>query len=134
MAHFAEIDADNIVLRVLVVSDEEEHRGHEFLADDLGLGGTWIQTSYNTFNGEHSGGGTPMRSNYANIGTVYLPDADAFQQGEGMRLHPSWVLNSNYVWVAPVAEPDHDPLTERLEWNEGTTLWDVIEQETDPDA
>ena len=48
MAHFAEIDADNIVLRVLVVSNEDEHRGQEFLADDLSLGSTWVQTSYNT--------------------------------------------------------------------------------------
>jgi hypothetical protein len=47
MAHFAEIDSNNVVLRVLVVADEHEHRGQEFLADDCGLGGTWIQTSYN---------------------------------------------------------------------------------------
>jgi len=134
MAHFAEIDADNIVLRVLVVANEEEHRGQEFLADDLGFGGTWIQTSYNTSNGVHSGGGTPIRSNYAQIGFVYLSDVDAFQQGEAARPYPSWVLNENYVWIAPVAEPDHDPATERLEWNEGTTSWDVIGQESDPDA
>ena len=47
MAHFAEIDGNNIVLRVLVVTNEEEHRGQEFLANDLNLGGTWVQTSYN---------------------------------------------------------------------------------------
>ena len=47
MAHFAEIDSNNIVTRVLVVANEQEHRGQEFLAEDLGLGGTWIQTSYN---------------------------------------------------------------------------------------
>lgn len=47
MAHFAEIDSNNVVLRVLVVADEHEHRGQEFLADECGLGGTWIQTSYN---------------------------------------------------------------------------------------
>ena len=46
MAHtyFAKIDSDNTVLQVTVVPDEEEHRGQEYLADDLGLGGTWIQT------------------------------------------------------------------------------------------
>jgi hypothetical protein len=47
MAHFAEIDSNNIVLRVLVVADEKENNGQEFLADELGLGGVWIQTSYN---------------------------------------------------------------------------------------
>jgi hypothetical protein len=47
MAHFAEIDSNNVVLRVLVVADEHENRGQEFLANDCGLGGTWIQTSFN---------------------------------------------------------------------------------------
>jgi hypothetical protein len=56
MAHFAEIDSDNKVLRVLVVDNSQEHRGQEFLADDLGLGGTWIQTSYNAnFGGKYAG-------------------------------------------------------------------------------
>jgi hypothetical protein len=56
MAHFAEIDENGIVLRVLVVDDSQENRGQEFLADDLGLGGTWIQTSYNVnFAGKYAG-------------------------------------------------------------------------------
>ena len=58
MAHFAEIDSNNKVLRVLVVDNSQEHRGQEFLADDLGLGGTWIQTSYNAnFGGKYAGVG-----------------------------------------------------------------------------
>ena len=48
MAHFAEIDENNLVTRVLVVPDAQENRGQEFLAGDLGLGGTWKKTSYNT--------------------------------------------------------------------------------------
>ena len=55
MAYFAEIDETNIVVRVLSVGDDEEHRGQEFLAADLGLGGTWIQTSYNTRGNVHVG-------------------------------------------------------------------------------
>ena len=56
MAHFAELDSDNIVTRVLVVANEQEHRGQEFLADECGLGGTWIQTSYNAnFAGKFAG-------------------------------------------------------------------------------
>lgn len=47
MAHFAEIDSNNIVLRVLVVPNEHELNGQEYLAETVGLGGTWIQTSYN---------------------------------------------------------------------------------------
>jgi hypothetical protein len=57
MAHFAEIDSNNVVLQVLVVANEHEHRGQEFLANDCKLGGTWIQTSYN--------------GNYARIGDIW---------------------------------------------------------------
>jgi len=53
MAHFAQIDSNNIVTQVLVVPNEYEHRGHDFLSKDLNFGGTWIQTSYNSFAGKH---------------------------------------------------------------------------------
>ena len=68
MAHFAEIDSDGIVLRVLVVDDSQEHRGQEFLAKDLGLGGTWIQTSYNS----------NIRGKFAGIGDKYDKKKDEF--------------------------------------------------------
>jgi len=68
MAHFAEIDSNNIVTRVLVVPDEQEHRGQDFLANELGLGGTWVQTSYNN----------RIRKNYAGIGYTYDTGRDAF--------------------------------------------------------
>jgi hypothetical protein len=68
LAHFAEIDENNIVTRVLVVPDEQEHRGQEFLANELGLGGLWIQTSYNA----------RIRKNYAGIGMLFDPTRDAF--------------------------------------------------------
>jgi hypothetical protein len=68
MAHFAEIDNTNKVLRVLVVDNSQENRGQEFLADDLGLGGTWIQTSYNN----------KIRGKYASTGDIYDPVNDVF--------------------------------------------------------
>lgn len=56
MAHFAEVNEEGIVLRVLVVSNEQEHRGHDYLANELGLGGMWVQTSYNAnFGGKFAG-------------------------------------------------------------------------------
>lgn len=73
MAHFAEIDKDSIVLRVVVVPDEEEHRGHEFLAEDLRLGGTWVQTSYNA----------SMRGKFAGIGDFYDKEEDEFRAPDG---------------------------------------------------
>jgi hypothetical protein len=69
MAHFAEIDPNGgTVLRVLVVPDEQEHRGQEYMANDLGLGGVWVQTSYNN----------NIRYNYAGIGYTYDATRDAF--------------------------------------------------------
>jgi len=58
MAHFAEIDSSNKVLRVLVVPDEFEKDGQNYLANEIGLGGTWVQTSYNAnFGGKYAGVG-----------------------------------------------------------------------------
>lgn len=70
MAHFAELDENNIVLRVLVVDNLLEADGADFLANTLGLGGTWIQTSYNG----------NIRKNYAGIGYTYDATRDAFIQ------------------------------------------------------
>lgn len=67
MAHFAEV-ADGIVVQVLVVPDSQEQRGQDFLANDLGLGGTWVQTSYNA----------NIRKNYAGIGMSFDAERDAF--------------------------------------------------------
>jgi hypothetical protein len=102
MAHFAEIDQTNKVVRVLVVPDEQQHRGQEFLSDDLGLGGTWLQTSYNTWGGVHLAGGTPLRKNYAGIGYTYDPARDAF------------------------IGPRPDPMAT---FNEVTCQWDMPEEE-----
>ena len=139
MAHFAEIDGDNIVLRVFVVHNDDEHRGQEFLADDLGLGGTWIQCSYNTHGGVHytpnnrtaeeqrepepaegyrvPDGGIPVRYNYASIGDTYDADNDAFYTPQP---YPSWALDAGFTWQPPTPLPDDgNPYF----WDEATTSW-----------
>lgn len=68
MAHFAEIDNENKVVRVLVIDNEHEENGQEFLAETLGLGGTWVQTSYNG----------NIRGKFAGIGDTYDVTADVF--------------------------------------------------------
>lgn len=68
MAHFAKIDENNKVVEVLVVDNSQEHRGAEFLAVDCGLGGTWVQTSYNA----------NFRSKFAAIGDTYDSVNDVF--------------------------------------------------------
>ena len=68
MAHFAEIDENGFVLRVLVVDNAQESRGAEFLSNDLGLGGNWVQTSYNA----------NIRGQFAGVGYYYDSVLDEF--------------------------------------------------------
>jgi hypothetical protein len=125
MAHFAEIDENNIVTRVLVVDNEQEDRGQEFLATDLGLGGTWIKTSYNTIAGVHSNGGTPLRKNYAGIGYTYDSVRDAFYAPKPFA---SWILDEDTcTWNAPTPMPVEEG--KFFTWNEDTTSWEEIDLE-----
>jgi hypothetical protein len=111
MAHFAEIDGDNVVTRVLVVPDAQENRGHEYLATDLGLGGTWVQTSYNA----------TIRKNYAGIGYTFDSGRDAFIPPKP---YASWVLNEETCnWDAPVPYPSDDKM---YTWDEATTSWNEV--------
>jgi hypothetical protein len=111
MAHFAQIDKNGVVLQVLVVPNEQEHRGQDFLASDLGLGGTWVQTSYNT----------RIRKNYAGIGMIYDADRDAFIDQQPF---PSWILNEDTCqWEAPVPYPTDGVM---YTWNEETNDWEAI--------
>ena len=121
MAHFAEIDENNVVTRVLVVSDDQQDRGHDFLSQDLGLGGTWLKTSYNTIAGEHKNGGTPFRKNYAGIGFTYDADRDAFIPPKPF---DSWLLDENKcIWEAPIGMPTDDKI---YTWDEKTTSWKEV--------
>jgi hypothetical protein len=105
MAHFAEIDADNIVQRVIVVPDEHEADGAAWCANLLG--GTWIQTSYNA----------TIRKNYAGIGYSYDAVRDAFI---APRPYRSWILNeSTCRWEAPTPMPSGGPWY----WDEDTGEW-----------
>ena len=119
MAHFAEIDANNIVTRVLVVDDLHEADGQNYLANELGLGGTWIQTSYNTIGGVHTNGGTPLNKNYAGIG--YTWDGTGFFAPQPF---PSWTLNpDSYLWEAPTPMPTDG---KRYQWDEATKSWTEV--------
>ncbi len=121
MAHFAEIDENGVVLRVLVVDNAQENDGQNFLANTLGLGGTWVKTSYNTVGGVHTLGGTPFRKNYAGIGYTYDSVRDAFIPSKPFA---SWILNeTSCLWEAPVAMPTDGA---RYTWNEETTSWDLV--------
>jgi hypothetical protein len=111
MAHAAEVDSNNTVVRVLVVPDEQEHRIQDFLANELGLGGTWVQTSYNN----------RIRFNYAGIGYSYDAGRDAFIAPKPFE---SWLLNEDTCqWEAPVPYPTDGVM---YQWDEETTDWKAI--------
>jgi len=114
MANYAEIDGNNIVQRVIVV--ETSPTGEAFLAK---IGGTWIQTSYNTSAGIHRLGGTPLRKNYAGIGYQYDPALDAFIPPKPF---PSWLLNeSTCQWDPPIPCPSEPSV-----WNEASLSWVLL--------
>jgi hypothetical protein len=130
MAHYAEIDALQRVIRVLVVDnvDTQDKEGTE--VDSIGMkylntafGGTWLRTSYNTHGGVHSLDGTPFRKNYAGVGFTYDQARDAFIPPQ---TYPSWLLNEDTCqWDAPTPYPDDD---KKYEWDEATTSWKESEQ------
>ena len=120
MAHWAELDENNIVTRVLVGSNEDPDEGYQWLIDNLG--GTWVKTSYNTQGGVHSLGGTPLRKNYAGIGYSYDATRDAFIPPKPFN---SWLLNEDTcLWDAPTPYPTDGKMyrwvEEDLNWQEVT--------------
>lgn len=120
MAHFAELDGDHIVTRVIVVNNnelldefgvEQEMIGRQFCVNLLG--GTWVQTSYNG----------NIRKNFAGIGYQYDVQRDAFIPPKPFN---SWVLNEDTCqWEAPVAYPDDGKI---YLWDEDTTSWVEVAQ------
>lgn len=124
MAHFAQIDYQNKVIRVSVVANEDildddgnesEEVGIEYLKSVHGPNTMWVQTSYNN----------NFRCCYAGIGLVYNVEHDVFLLPQP---YPSWILNTEtYEWESPVPKPD---LTieqvesgNYYEWNEEAQEW-----------
>lgn len=103
MAHFAEIDENSFVVRVLVTDNDDPNgdEGLKWLEDNLG--GTWLKCSYNTRAGVHITGGTPFRKNFPSEGWQYSKSRDAFVP---KKPYPSWILNEETcLWEAPVPFP-----------------------------
>jgi len=122
MAHWAELDSDNKVIRVLVGDNNDPNgdEGYQWLINNLG--GTWIKTSYNTQGGIHTSGGEPYRKNYAGIGYSYDAARDAFIPPKPF---DSWLLNEDScLWEAPVPHPTDGGF---YNWDEENKEWVAIE-------
>jgi hypothetical protein len=127
MAHFAKLGLNSKVIEVLLVdnnelldsnSNEQEVKGVDFLIKLTGYH-FWAQTSYNTYGGVHSNGGTPFRKNYAGKGYTYDETRNAFIAPQP---YPSWTLNEDTcIWESPTPYPDDG---EMYTWNEETLTWE----------
>ena len=94
MAHWAEIDDNGWVLRVLVTDNQDPNgdEGYQWLVENLG--GNWVQTSYNS----------KIRKNFASVGFRYDNKLDAFIPPQP---YSSWILNTDTCqWEPPVALPN----------------------------
>jgi len=120
MAHFAQIDENNIVVSVIVVDNKDTADANGVEKEYIGaafcerlFGGTWKQTSYNG----------NFRKNYAGIGYTYRSDIDAFTAPQP---YASWTLNEDAQWQAPTARPTDGKM---YSWDEATTSWIEIQGE-----
>jgi hypothetical protein len=110
MAHWAEIDENNIVLRVTVGdnNDPAGDEGYQWLVDNLG--GNWVKTSYNG----------SIRKKFAGIGDTFDESRDAFIAPQP---YPSWILNENTCdWEAPQPYPSDGAY---YLWDEITGSWQL---------
>ena len=118
MAHFAQLDDNNTVTQVIVVANDEllldgvesEVKGILFCKSLFGEDTKWKQTSYNS----------TIRKNYAGIGYTYDAANDYFFAPQP---YPSWTLDADARWQAPVAMPTDDKM---YSWNEETLSWDEV--------
>lgn len=109
MSHFAKVE-NGTVTQVIVAEQD---------VIDTGLFGIgWVQTSYNTYGGQHSAGGTPLRKNYAGIGFTYDEVRDAFYSPQPFA---SWVLDEETCeWKAPTEYPTDG---NKYKWEEASLTW-----------
>ena len=133
MAHFAEVDSDNRVIRVIVVDDadtadadgvEVESIGEAFCQLCTGSTNRWIQTSYRTREGTHPDG-NPLRHRYAGEGLIYDETNDVFRDTQPFG---GAVLNeTTWAWDYPTTPPqDGKPYV----WDEETESW--VERDPTP--
>lgn len=120
MAHFAQLDENNVVTQVIVVHNNElmdngvesEANGITFCQSLFGADTVWKQTSYNG----------NFRKHYAGVGYTYNAVRDAFIPPQP---YPSWTLDANAQWQPPVAIPTDGKM---YSWDEATTSWvEIVE-------
>jgi hypothetical protein len=114
MSHFAKIE-NGIVTQVIVAEQDFINK----------IDGEWVQTSYNTYGGQHPEG-RPLRKNYAGIGYTYDSERDAFIPPKPF---DSWLLDEGTcLWQAPVAYPENGKV---YTWDEDLLSWVEVQEESE---
>lgn len=114
MAHYAEINENNIVINVIVIPDSvdtDEKEAENYCKRITGSNNNWLKTSYNN----------NIRKNYAGVGYFYDKDLDAFIAPKPFN---SWILDENCKWIAPIQYPNDGFY---YFWSENTTSWEKNE-------
>jgi hypothetical protein len=127
MAHYAQLDSENVVVNVFVGRDDVVEGIDDWETYYAPEGYTVKQTSYNTRGGVHYTDGVPsddqrkaLRKNYAGKGYSYDKERDAFIPPKPFE---SWVLDEDTcLWKAPLPYPDGGG---EYTWNEETGSWDL---------
>jgi hypothetical protein len=132
MAHFAEIDQKNIVIKVIVVSNlellvdnvENEEKGINFCKSVFGENTRWVQTSYNS----------NFRKQFAGKDFFYDSIKDKFIVPQP---YSSWILDQNDEWQAPIPRPEtynlglknenNEPIKDPYRWDESTLSWILLD-------
>ena len=137
MAHFAKLDANNVVEQVIVVSNDDikdnsgtevESFGVAFCQQLLGASTNWKQTSYNA----------TMRGNYAGIGYTYMTNVATLGVGStdifiNQQPHASWAIGVNTAQWYPPANPGDPPALTTAEANAGKIyVWNESNYQSDP--
>lgn len=143
MAHYAQVNEDNVVVDIMKINDDYEDYGEDFINNICMIPGRWIKTSYNTYGNKHKYGSSPFRGNYAMVGGTYDPIKDVFLH---RKTYPSMVLNEEtLLWEYAVPFPDVIILppekiltdipgriiikTHEYKWNEDIVNWELIYNE-----
>ena len=118
MAHWAEINNNNEVIRVTVGDDNapEGDKGYQWLVDNLG--GTWIECDPHTYGGKSLAEAKQLRKNYPGPGHIYDAVNDAFYEPQPF---PSWILDQEtFIWNPPTPKPVEEG---KWAWDESQIKW-----------
>ena len=128
MAHFAELDGQNVVTRVVVVGNDVETAAGPLGLNDMHVDGeTWCENFFKTSPWKQTSYSGKFRKQYAGAGFTYDPAKDKFISPQP---YASWSLDGNDDWECPVPHPN-DVADKVIRWDEENLQW-IASDNSDP--